>query len=174
MKGSRLAARALRDAARINGIARYFTGEPCKLGHIADRLVSNSTCVECMYARARDNPEWFRKHDHKRQQRPERRAQKAASERKCRKAEHRKAGRAAERRARQAAQLQRTPKWADLKAIRKFYDEMHRLTRETGIQHHVDHVLPLCGMNISGLHVAENLRVLPGPENLAKGSKFMS
>jgi hypothetical protein len=116
---------------------------------------------------------WFRAADKKRQQTPERRAQKAAHERKNRKAEHRQAARAAERRARQAAQLQRTPPWADLKVIRKFYDEMHRLTRETGVQHHVDHVIPLCGKNVSGLHVAENLRVLQGPENLAKGSKFM-
>jgi hypothetical protein len=49
---------------------------------------------------------------------------------------------------------------------------MHRLTRETGIQHHVDHVIPLKGRLVSGLHVVENLRVIPGKENLAKNSKF--
>jgi hypothetical protein len=159
--------------ARERGEKRYFTGLPCKAGHIAERQVANGTCVECLEVRRKANMHWFRASDKKRQQTPERRAQKAAHERRNRKAEHRQAARSAERRARQAALLQRTPKWADLKAIRKFYDEMHRLTRETGIQHHVDHTIPLQGDLVSGLHVTENLRVLPGPENLAKGSKFM-
>jgi hypothetical protein len=75
--------------------------------------------------------------------------------------------------ARRATQLQRTPKWADLKEIKKFYDEMHRLTRETGLQYHVDHILPLQGKIVSGLHIAENLRVIPEFDNLSKGSKFM-
>jgi hypothetical protein len=73
-----------------------------------------------------------------------------------------------------ADRLQRTPPWADLKAIRKVYEDSHRVTKETGLEHHVDHIIPMRGKLVSGLHIAENLRVLPGPENLAKGSKFMT
>lgn len=34
--------------ARAAGLHRYFTGQPCKHGHIAERLVSNHTCLECV------------------------------------------------------------------------------------------------------------------------------
>jgi len=74
--------------------------------------------------------------------------------------------------ARIAAQLRRTPPWADLQAIKKLYDESHRITKMTGLDHHVDHIIPLRGEFVSGLHIAENLRVLSGPENLSKGSKY--
>ena len=36
-----------RQEAQMQGLSRYFTGEPCKAGHIAERMVSNSMCVEC-------------------------------------------------------------------------------------------------------------------------------
>lgn len=160
--------------ARERGEKRYFTGLPCKLGHIAERQISNGTCVECLEIRRKANMHWFRENDKKRQQTPERREYKAASERKNRQQPHRQASSAAARMARIAAQLERTPKWADLKEIKKFYDTSHWITKVTGIEHHVDHIIPLRGKLVSGLHVAENLRVLPGPENLAKGSKFMS
>ena len=47
------------------------------------------------------------------------------------------------------------------------------LTKRTGIEHHVDHEIPLRGKRVSGLHVAENLRVIPKLDNLSKGSRFM-
>lgn len=33
--------------ARAQGLKRYFTGRPCKRGHIVERHVSNLTCMEC-------------------------------------------------------------------------------------------------------------------------------
>jgi 5-methylcytosine-specific restriction endonuclease McrA len=36
-----------RKAAKEAGLVRYFTGKPCKNGHIAERQVSNGVCVEC-------------------------------------------------------------------------------------------------------------------------------
>src|SRR5882672_4516842 len=39
--------------ARAIGLTRYFTGKPCKCGHIAERLVSNAHCVSCEYSRDR-------------------------------------------------------------------------------------------------------------------------
>jgi len=41
-----------------------------------------------------------------------------------------------------------------------------------GEKWHVDHVLPLRGKKISGLHVHTNLQLLPGAENIAKGAKY--
>lgn len=58
-----------------------------------------------------------------------------------------------------------TPKWADLDAIRNFYLNCPE-------DHHVDHIIPLNGKNVSGLHVLNNLQYLPKLENLRKSNKF--
>lgn len=73
---------------------------------------------------------------------------------------------------RRSGKLQRTPAWADLKAIQAFYVEARRLTQVTGIVHHVDHIIPLQGKNVSGLHVETNLQILTAAENLKKTNRF--
>lgn len=44
-----------RKSARDSGLTRYFTGKPCKHGHVDERLVSNGLCAECLRAWKRDN-----------------------------------------------------------------------------------------------------------------------
>ena len=39
-----------RTEAKAKGLRFYFTGKPCKHGHLAERVVYNSTCVECARA----------------------------------------------------------------------------------------------------------------------------
>jgi 5-methylcytosine-specific restriction endonuclease McrA len=73
---------------------------------------------------------------------------------------------------RRALRLNATPPWADLDAIAEFYREAARLTRETGTRHVVDHIIPLRGKSISGLHVETNLRVITESENLRKSNRF--
>lgn len=36
------------DAANA-GMTRFYTGRPCKKGHIADRYVANGCCVDCVF-----------------------------------------------------------------------------------------------------------------------------
>jgi flagellum-specific peptidoglycan hydrolase FlgJ len=74
----------------------------------------------------------------------------------------------AARRARMAAVA-----WSDNQAIRAIYDEAQRISRETGIKHHVDHIIPLKGKTVCGLHVSWNLRVIPGVENIRKGARLI-
>ena len=73
---------------------------------------------------------------------------------------------------RRATVLQRTPKWANTKAIEAFYTKAQNLTEETGIEHNVDHVIPLRGELVSGLHVENNLQVIKATENFSKSNKF--
>lgn len=41
--------------ARSMGLKRYFSGEPCKRGHVAERQASNNECIEC---RREDHASW--------------------------------------------------------------------------------------------------------------------
>ncbi len=77
---------------------------------------------------------------------------------------------------RRAAQLQRTPSWLTeehLKQIKDVYNEAARLTKETGVAHEVDHVFPLQGDDISGLHVPWNLQILQKPVHVFKGNRLL-
>jgi hypothetical protein len=74
---------------------------------------------------------------------------------------------------RKAAKLQATPAWADMQKIERFYLEARRLTEETGVLHEVDHIYPLQGKTVCGLHVHTNLRVVTRADNRAKGAKIV-
>jgi hypothetical protein len=73
---------------------------------------------------------------------------------------------------RRAAKLQRTASWANDQLIAAYYKEAKRLEELTGIQFHVDHIIPLRGELVSGLHVETNLQLLPAHENIGKSNRF--
>lgn len=71
--------------------------------------------------------------------------------------------------ARRARQLDQTPEDADQNAIEKIYKECRRISQETGIPHHVDHIVPL---SKGGLHHQDNLQILTAEDNLKKSNKL--
>lgn len=74
-----------------------------------------------------------------------------------------------------AAKLRATPKWLNRDQhleSKSFYVEALKLTKSTDIKHHVDHILPLQGEHVSGLHVSWNLQILTQSENDQKLNKF--
>ena len=58
-----------RDEARAFGLKRFFTGKPCKHGHVAERDVNNRECMECSRERTRRrraaDPEGYREYGRK-------------------------------------------------------------------------------------------------------------
>jgi len=67
-----------------------------------------------------------------------------------------------------------TPPWVDVAEIGKLYSIARKITRETGIKHQVDHIMPLNGKGLSGLHVPWNLRIVTEHENKTKSNKLIA
>lgn len=72
---------------------------------------------------------------------------------------------------RRALKRNATPQWADDSAIKAFYAEAARLTKETGIPYEVDHFYPLNSDVVCGLHCESNLRVILAIENIKKRNR---
>ena len=144
----------------------YFTGKPCKNGHIAPRLKSNRCCKECSYER-RAAYETTDKYI----------AWKAENKKKVASnwQKRNKGTVNANTRKRQAALLKRTPAWLtefDILKMKCLYQVAAMRTKESGEVWHVDHIFPLQGTKVSGLHVPDNLRVIRGSENVRKSNHY--
>lgn len=70
-----------------------------------------------------------------------------------------------------AEKLKATPAWANAFFIAEAYDLAQRRTKATGITWHVDHIVPLRSKLVCGLHVENNLQLLPAAENSSKGNR---
>jgi len=90
--------------------------------------------------------------------------------------ENNKPLRTALERKRQAAKIHRTPAWltdSDKLRMACLYQLSAMRTRESGQEWHVDHIIPLQGRLVSGLHVPSNLRVVTAVENRQKYNNFI-
>jgi len=78
-------------------------------------------------------------------------------------------------RMRRARRLQATPEWlseSDKLGLRHIYKSCKIKTAWTGVRHSVDHIVPIQGDAVCGLHVPWNVRVVTSKDNLAKGNRF--
>lgn len=75
---------------------------------------------------------------------------------------------------RRAKIINATPVWADFKAIQIEYDLADWCSKVTGIKYHVDHIVPLQGKTVCGLHVHQNLRVILAKDNHVKSNKHIA
>ena len=76
---------------------------------------------------------------------------------------------------RRSAKLQRTPQWLtedQLWMMQQAYELAALRTKMLGFDWHVDHIIPLQGKLVCGLHVPWNLQVIPGIDNIKKSNKW--
>lgn len=158
--------------ARKLGLPTYFTGKTCKNGHICERYTKSRRCSACcaMWATnaykkndgAAKAKQWRISLNEERKLNLDRKSVLRSREWRRNNPNHRNALTTLHKK----AVKQRTPKWADVKAIKEFY-------KNRPLGYHVDHIYPLRGDTMSGLHVLENLQYLPAKENLRKNKKIL-
>ena len=163
-----------RADAQAKGFPRYYTGIACKHGHLAERYTASKTCCECANATAnktksKDRAKYRATTATWQRENPQRTAQYQRNQ---------NAKRPGKRNLwtmnYRTAKTTRMPKWlnaGELFEMESVYTYCSAL-RKIGLDYHVDHVVPLRGKSISGLHVPWNLQVLPGRENMSKGNTF--
>lgn len=77
---------------------------------------------------------------------------------------------------RRAQKKNAIPSWStkeDIKSIASLYSISRERTDNTGVAHVVDHIIPLQGREVCGLHTTTNLRVITAEENAAKSNKLL-
>lgn len=163
-------ASSTRSEAIATGDPRYFTGRPCKHGHIAERT-QQGCCTVCLSGHRADwraanrsrelsvNAEW-RKNNRDR-------FREMVSDWNDRNP----GARAAHCRERQARKRNATPKWLT-REQRRHMKQFYILAAQANEPVHVDHIVPLDGRLVCGLHVPWNLQLLGAIPNMQKGSKL--
>jgi hypothetical protein len=73
---------------------------------------------------------------------------------------------------RRSRERRQTPGWADAARTREMYALAERMTHDTGVVYSVEHVVPLAGGTVCGLHWHGNMAIATLSENLAKGTRW--
>ena len=191
-----------KEQAIKRGLKRYFTGLPCKNGHISERKVSCGDCLACLrqaHAQKMQDPEYREKMrlQSKRGRRSpagKRRAEKQRFHKALlRRVAHEinlvkdsqlywhedPAQELAKREkkrlfaeVRRNAVTQATPWWVRAEDLEAVEQKRKEMTDRTGIKHHSDHYYPIQSDIVCGLNVPWNLQVITAHENHAKSNKM--
>ena len=186
-----------RKEAKEQGAKYYYTGEPCKHGHVALRKTKGA-CVECLKIEwekgNQTRSEYFKAYNESdagkkaKKEYYERNKEVVIARANARPLEERRNHR--EKYKKQNPELYKaftsvrkrrhkkaTPPWisTEQKALmRGLYLQAMELTKITGERYVVDHIVPLINPEVCGLHVPWNLRVITQEENLKKANKLLA
>jgi hypothetical protein len=184
-----------RAEAKAAGASHYFTGLPCKHGHVAPRKTKGA-CVECLKEEWKEAAEkrvdYFKEYNQREevkdakhdwyQKNRERVIQVANTTPAHLKRRYKDVWKSrnqlqvlADNKVRRRKHRQATPPWLTRKQkteIRQIYQIAITMTKTTGEQYVVDHIVPLRSEFVCGLHVPWNLRVITQEENLKKSNRL--
>ena len=184
-----------RAEAKAADASYYFTGVPCKHGHVALRKTKGS-CTECLKEEwkqsAGKRADYFREYNRREEVKDAKNAYylrnysdvvaKARSTPNELKNQYRKNWKLknllairADTSARRRRHRRATPLWLTRKQkteIRQLYQIAITMTKTTGERYVVDHIVPLRSEIVCGLHVPWNLRVITQEENLKKSNRL--
>jgi len=176
-----------RAEARKNKSKFYFTGIPCKRGHVSVRYTVSCLCKICKseivkkYTSSENikNKNKTRNREHRRKPKEQIKAIIYSREYRIKNPDYaknyyhaHKAEALANVRLRQTRKTQACPLWANLKEIRKIYKQAKRLSNIIGIKYEVDHIVPIKNSLVCGLHIPANLQIIPKWQNATKSNKF--
>ena len=188
-----------RCVAKEKSLKRYFTGKPCKYGHVSERRFTNGHCIQCepdcrnnaeerkvfslTWQRTRKSEDGIKaakaaKRSYERTYYAMNSAKKIASTKAyrernpelarsrvlaCTKAKPE----VARERCRRYQAKKRSVRWADHEAISMIY-RTAEVAKEIWGDVEVDHILPINGKTVSGLHVPSNLQIVTAQANRRK------
>jgi 5-methylcytosine-specific restriction endonuclease McrA len=185
-----------REEAKKTGSKYYFTGQPCKHGHIALRKTKGA-CLDCLKVEwekgNETRAEYFKQYNQSeagqkaKAEYYERNKEiiklKAMTRSNEQRQQYRKAWKQthpeevkASTKHRRDKHKQATPDWLTpehKRQIRQMYVDAMTATKITGTAYVVDHIVPLRGENVCGLHVPWNLQIMSRAENLKKSNKLI-
>jgi hypothetical protein len=154
--------RGWKDASRLEAKEcgdKFFEGSPCEKGHTT-RYVANSACVKCH----EEKSAVWRLNNKKRH--------KEMTEA-WRSNNPEEAARSQLRRTRiRNSRVRLSSICADMPAVRdsinNIYDTAKKISEKSGVDIHVDHIIPLAAENVCGLHVPWNMQITTAHYNCSK------
>lgn len=166
----------LRKQAIEAGLTHFFTGEPCAHGHLAMRYTSNKRCVKCAYegygegrGRARADARAVGEPFYQGRPCPRGHTKRYATTSVCFECARENSL------ARSRQERKAKPSWfsvhdaSTISRTRKLADLMSEITGEPW---ELDHIVPIMGKNVCGLHVAGNIQAMPRSLNRRKSNRF--
>ena len=167
-----------RKEAQLIQSKHFFTGVPCKHGHISKRFTSTKQCCECLSQRSKRADVKAKAKTYPSNQ-PDAQAKRNArwkSENTDKYLEYQRQY----RRDNRGKMNSHSKNYKELKngwvlssiekmMVENLYEDCRRISQETGVPHHIDHIIPL---SKGGPHHPWNLRIITAEENLRKSNKL--